>query len=324
MKLTICVVSYNTSELTLNAVRSAAADILRSNLLKKNAEIIVVDNNSSDDSIVTLQNYIKTSTVPIRLIENKVNSGFAQANNQAIAQAKGKYILLLNSDTFVQPLSLEKMVATFEEVKDQSTATLSSHSHDIDRLGIVAGCLVNPDGTYQHQGGSYPTLVSVANHLLLLDDIPIIGKLLPSTQKHQSYQYPKDAFPQLLQKDWVGGAAMMVRREMLNEIGVLDEKIFMYGEDLEFCVRAKDHHWDIGIHPTAFITHLQSASSSNQNAVVGEFKGYLYIWAKHKPIWQRPFIQAIVRLGILLRLILFGTMGNGKKAKIYKLAWKQL
>lgn len=322
--LSICIVSYNTSNLTLDTVRSAVEDILRSNSLKNRTEILIVDNNSSDDSVELLKNYKKMVDVPIELILNATNTGFSQANNQAIAQSKGTYILLLNSDTYVQPGALEKLVTAFEELPDQSTADLASHANDLDRLGILSACLVNPDGTYQHQGGNYPSLFTLANHLLLLDDIPLIGTLLPSTQKHVHFQYPKEAFPKLIQKDWVAGTAMVLRKDMLNEIGVLDEKIFMYGEDMELCIRAKDHHWDVAIHPTALITHLKSASSSTTTAVVGECKGYLYIWAKHKPIWQTPIAQAIIRLGILLRLLIFGTMRDVKKVGMYKQAWKQL
>ncbi|MDQ5951500.1 MAG: hypothetical protein QG639_781 [Patescibacteria group bacterium] len=322
--LSICIVSYNTSSLTLDALRSSVQDILRSPFLKNRTEILVVDNNSSDDSVAVLKEYKKATSVELSIIENPSNTGFAHANNLAISKARGKYILLLNSDTFVQPLALEKLVAAFEEIPDQSTAYLGSHKNDLDRLGILSACLVNSDGTYQHQGGNYPTLVSVANHLLLLDDIPVIGSLLPSTQRHTNYQYPEAAFPKLIKKDWVAGTAMVLRKEMLDEIGTLDEKIFMYGEDVELCVRAKDHHWDVAMHPTALITHLQSASSSSSRAIVGEYKGYQYIWAKHKPIWQMPILHLIIRVGILLRILLFGTMGSAEKVKTYKQAWKEI
>lgn len=306
----------------MDAIRSAAEDISRSERLKKSSEILIVDNHSKDETLKSLQSYKNSSSVPIEIIKNSENVGFARANNQAIKSSKGKYILLLNSDAYVQPHALEKLVMAFEETKDLSTATLSSYSGKIDRLGILSATLVNTDGTYQSQGGSYPTLFSLANHLLFLNTIPIIGSLLPSTQQKETYQYRDEGT--LIKKDWVSGAAMMVRRDMINEIGTLDEKIFMYAEDCEFCVRAKDHHWDVALHPRAFVTHIGSASSSSARAIEGELRGYLYIWSKHKPIWQYFFAKGIILLGVVMRIVLFGTMKKEDKTQMYKTVWKQL
>lgn len=323
--LSVCIVSYNTSLLTLDAVRSTVKDIQRSPYLKKRSEIIIVDNNSSDDSVSILTEYKNTVAVPITIIKNKINTGFAKANNQAIKESQGKYILLLNSDTFVQPLTLEKMVLTFEEVKDQSSANLSSYSSKLDRLGILSATLIDPDGSFQAQGGAYPSLLSLAVHMLFLDDIPILGQFLPSTQDRKSYLSSSlDRSPSLHQKDWVAGTVMMIRKDLLNEIGVLDEDIFMYAEDMELCVRAKNHHWDIAIHPTAFVTHIKTASSSSAKAIEGEFKGYLFIWSKHKPIWQYQLVKVILTLGMMFRIVVFGTMGKKDTTDLYKNVWKSI
>ena len=116
---------------------------------------------------------------------------------------------------------------------------------------------------------------------------------------------------------------MMIRKEVLAEIGLLDNNIFMYGEDVEFCMRARDHKWKVAIQPTARIIHLGSASSSSKNAVIGELKGYIYIWAKHKPLWQLRFAKSIIQIGVRLRIVLFGTMfHDSHRATIYKEAQK--
>lgn len=322
--LSVCIISYNTSPLTLDAVRSCTQDILKSPLLNKKSEIIVIDNNSKDDSVSVLQAFKETVPINIRIIENDKNTGFTQANNQAIKLAQGKYVLLLNSDTFVQPSALEKLVLAFENVIDSSTADLSSYSTKLDRLGILSATLVNPDGSFQAQGGAYPSLISLATHMFFLDDIPIIGKLFPSTQDRKMYPISSDDNAELIQRDWVAGTVMLLKKDLLDEIGVFDEDIFMYAEDLELCVRAKDHHWDIAIHPSAFITHIKSASSSTSTAIEGEFRGYLYLWSKHKPIWQYQLVKLILRLGIVLRIVVFGTMKQQEKADIYKKVWKSL
>lgn len=323
--LSICIISFNTAELTLDAVRSAVFDILTTPTLATNSEIIVVDNDSSDDSLKVLKSFKSTSKVPITILENKTNTGFAAANNQVILQANGQYILLLNSDTYVQPGALEKLVTAFRDTPEKSSADLSSYHNTLDRLGIVAATLVNPDGTYQPQGGSYPSLFSLAVHMLMLIKIPLIGPFLPSTQKDIAVvpQLYSD-YPSLVKQDWVAGTAMMLRKDTLQEIGGLDEAIFMYAEDMELCVRAKDHHWDIAVVPGAYITHHKTASSNPGKALLGEMKGYQYIWAKHKAAWQLGIATLLMKAGASLRILVFGTMRQPEKVRTYKTALHEL
>ena len=311
MLLSVIVVSYNTQTLTLQALRSAQTDALRSDLLKKDTELIVIDNNSTDDSLKALKEFKKQSQLPFTSIENSENAGFARANNQGIAVATGKYILLLNSDTIVEAGALETMVQAFEDMPD-------------DHLGILAATLKNPDGTLQHQGGSLPSLASLFFHMSFIDDLPIIGQFLPSTQ-HTGKRADKTSDAHILTPSgWVGGTAMMIRREVIDEIGALDEHIFMYGEDVEWCMRAQAHHWDVAIHNHAYITHLQAQSSSSENALKGELLGYQYIWSKHKPFWQIPIAKTILLLGIFLRIGIFSVLGKSSQAKMYYRIFKTI
>lgn len=318
LKLSIIIVSYNTATLTKRAIELAWQDVQNSEL-KNKAEIIVVDNNSTDNSpevLKALQKKIGHQF--LKLFMNKHNHGFSAANNQALTKAQGEYLFLLNSDTEVRPGAISKLVTTFEQHPPQETK--AHHIPDgspWDRLGILAAHLKNPDLTTQPQGGSFPTLLSLTAHWLMLDDIPVIGSLLPSTQhtgrRARSYDLKQAIIPQ----DWVGGTALMIKKEVLAEIGLLDEGIFMYGEDLEWCWRAKHHHWDIGIVPQAEVIHLGTASSTPINALRGEWKNYVYVWSKHQPLWQIPLVKLILRAGALLRTLVFGTMGQHRKAKLY-------
>ncbi len=319
MRLSVIIVSYNTQLLTCQAIQSVIDDIESSTDLKGQSEIWVVDNHSTDDSVAAVKKLANMYSY-LHVVENKENVGFAKANNQAIEHAEGQYILLLNSDTIVPRGTLHTLITTFEtHPPHESTSILASHHGQLDRLGIVAATLINADGTLQRQGGSFPTLFTLASHMLFLDDLPIIGQFFPSTQHTGKNQR------RLAQVDWVGGTAMMVKRSVFTEIGKLDQNIFMYGEDVEFCMRARDHHWDIVIEPKARITHLGSASSSSANAIQGEFKGYLYIWSKHKPFWQLPLVKGILSLGAFLRMFIFGTIqGNTQKAGIYRTLLKSV
>ena len=322
MILTIIIVSYNTKDLTLQTIETAWKEAQSSPTLAKKTEIIVVDNDSKDGTVAAVRDTFTSSN--IKVIANRHNKGFASANNQGIKIAKGKYIILLNSDTIVQKGGLSTMVETFERFPlDEKTASLATEVNRIDRLGILAPTLLNPDGTLQPQGGDLPTLGSLFNHMSFLDDLPLIGKLLPSTQHtglRQSEQlryHTNDN--RLIKRGWVGGTAMMIRKEVIKEIGLLDDGIFMYGEDTEYCMRAKHHHWDVAIDPQAKITHFGQASSSSANAIKGEFKSYIYNWSKHKPLWQVKIVKAILRMGAFFRVIIFSTIKpDNKRRQIYQ------
>lgn len=302
MLLSIIIVSYNTKTLTLQAIESVLQTIQDSALLKKNTDVWVVDNNSTDGSQAAVAT-LREQHQLVHLIKNDDNLGFSAANNKGIEQSSGKYVLLLNSDTIVQDNALEKLVAQMEKSEE---------------LGILAAQLLNPDRTIQAQGGSFPTLASLASHMLLLDDLPLIGKFFPSTQ-HTGKNSRQHHTTALYHLDWVGGTAMLIRREVINEIGLLDSAIFMYGEDVEYCMRARHHLWQVGVLPSAQVLHFGSASSSSKNAILGELRSYLYIWAKHKPLWQMGLARGLIRAGIYLRRFLFGTMSkDAERALIYK------
>jgi GT2 family glycosyltransferase len=319
MKLSIIIVSFNTSELTCQAIKSAWHSAQVSPLLEGITEIIVVDNNSSDNSVTAIK-ALKIKN--LKLIENQENIGFSRANNQGIVLSKGQYVLLLNSDTICEEASLSELISLIDEypIREVTAHHLPS-ANPYDRLGLLAAHLLNPDGTTQAQGGDFPSLLSLTAHWLMLDDLPIVGKLLPSTQ-HTGRRAINltDILTEeepLYVQDWVGGTALLIRREVIEEIGTLDENIFMYGEDLEYCLRASHHHYDVGIATRSHITHLGSASGSSERAIEGEWWAYHYLWAKHQPLWQYPLASSILRTGALLRSLIFGTMGDASRARLY-------
>ena len=162
MTLTIIIVSYNTKKLTLQTIETAWQEAQSSPTLAKRTEIIVVDNDSKDGTVKTVRDTFKSKNISV--ISNKHNKGFASANNQGIKKAKGKYIILLNSDTITQKGGLNTLVETFERFPlDDTTSTLASEQDLIDKLGILTPTLLNPDGTLQPQGGDLPNLFSLFN-----------------------------------------------------------------------------------------------------------------------------------------------------------------
>jgi len=326
--LSAIIVSYNTKDLTIQALTSLLKEIKSSDLLKKKSEILLVDNHSQDGSIQAIKQFFHQAKFrDYQLIVNKKNLGFARANNQALKQAQGQYLLLLNSDTIVQPGAIDTLVKTFIQHPDQlATATTQDSDEIVDYLGILSPTLLNADGSLQPQGGSQISLRAIFNQMFFLDDLPVIGKYLPSTQQTgRSQQLNQQQLldkqrqqTQLIYKAWVSGAAMMIRKAVIDQIGYLDKNIFMYGEDQEFCLRARNHHFDIAVHPHAEVVHLGSASSSSEQAIVGEFKSYQYIWQKHFPAYQQRLLRWILRAGARFRMLIYRLTGNQRQATIYR------
>lgn len=327
--LSVIVVSYNTQDFTLQTLRSVIAEINQSTSLKNQVEIFVVDNNSQDGSVQACEKFLaqQKQLAGFDVFANPTNGGFAKANNQAIAKSKGEFVLLLNSDTIVQPGALEHLLQTFQaHPVDEASAHLASAGETIDRLGLLSPTLLNPDHSIQPQGGDLPNLGTLFVQMSFLDDLPIIGRFFHSTQHTGRAAHTNTATPgnHLQPIGWIGGTAMMIRHSVITEIGLLDENIFMYGEDVEYCLRAKHHHWDMAIDPAARVTHFGQASSSSENAILGEFKGYLYIWSKHFPQWQLPLLRAILRCGAALRVILYKLRGQTQAVGTYTRALELL
>ena len=292
MKLSIIILSFNTKKLILDCLKSVFADSQDLNL-----EVIVIDNASTDGS----PQAVKSHFPQVKLIQNKTNLGFAQGNNQGINQSGVDYVLLLNSDTIIKPQALKRLVEFMD-------------SHP--QVGIAAPQLLNPDGSIQPNGGYLPRLSNIMAWMLLIDDLPWVRPWFPSYQLRSSHQ-----FQTTRPLGWVQGAAMVLRRQMLDQIGLLDEQIFMYAEDVDICYRAKQAHWQVMLAPQAQIIHLGFRSSSPQKAILGEYQGLKHLFKKYKPAWELPILNLLLKTGALLRLLIFGTIFKDKsKYDLYRQA----
>ncbi len=292
MKLSIIIVSFNTKELTLDCLKSIYATAV-----DLNPEVIVIDNASTDGSVLA----IATQFPQIKLIKNSRNLGFTKANNQGIKVSSGSYVMLLNSDTIVSPGAIQ---------------TLIDFMDHHPRVGIAAPQLLNPDGSIQPNGGFLPRLSNIIAWMFFIDDLPFVR---PWFWSYQLRYLPK--FRTIRSLGWVQGAAMLLRRSMLDQIGLLDENIFMYAEDVEICYRARKSSWQVMLLPQAQIIHKGFQSGSSEKAILGEYQGLKYIFQKHKPAWELPVIRLSLKLGALLRLMIFGTIWrDAQKYAIYRTA----
>ena len=300
IELSILIVNYNTAQLLKNCLQSIYHAIQFGKLTTQ-SEVIIVDNASNDNSVEILNKVFPQ----VHLILNKENLGFAKANNQAIKKAKGKYILLLNSDTKVDKSSLIKLLSMAKEKKE---------------IGVVGGRLLNSDGTFQQSMGFFPNLPQVFFWMSFLDDLSFLSTLLRPYHITNKDFYQKSQFV-----DWVSGACMLVKKGTIEKVGLLDEAIFMYGEEVEWCYRIKQAGFQVVYIPDAKIIHFRGESSGEKfNAgIIAEFKSILYFYRKHKSLFQQHLVRIILKFGALLRILLFGIIiKHPKKANLYAKAYQ--
>jgi GT2 family glycosyltransferase len=217
------------------------------------------------------------------LIVNKDNVGFAKGNNQAMAKARGDWILLLNSDAFVFENTLSKLA---------NWITLNPEAD-------LVGCqLLNRDGTLQQSWGFFPNLRRILFSMLFIDNLPIIRDVIDPIHVRSDVRYLTD-----VSVDWVTGAFVALKREVWEKVGGIDENFFMYGEEIEWMFRIKQSGYKIWYTPLAKCVHLLGASSNNREvAVVGEMKGWKYWFSKHNKPWEQKLLPYLITLGCKLRI----------------------
>lgn len=235
--LSIIIVSYNTKDL----LRDCLYSLIRSNQLNhplsSNYEVIVIDNASTDNSA----GMIKKEFPQVKLIQNRANLGYAKANNQALRQAHGEYILFLNPDTIVSPKSLKPLIDYLKTHPQVGVIT--------PRLELKNGQL-DPDC---HRG--FPTPWAALCSFSGLEKLFPQSKLF--SQYHQLYKNLK--IPHEI--DACCGAFLLTRGKIIKKIGGWDETYFFYGEDLDLCYRVKQAGYKIVYYPLVSSIHYKGASS---------------------------------------------------------------
>jgi len=252
--LSVIIVTWNVRELALACLRAlpealtpAPTGAAQTSPLPH--EIIVVDNASTDGTAGLLR-----SDYPhVQLLENSENLGFARANNRALALARGRYVVLLNADTEPRPGSLAAMIRFMD-----------AHA----RCGAASPRLVRPDGAPQpYAFGKDPS--------------PLY--LLCRALAHRRGTYLHDwAVREPVQVDWVSGACLVARRETVAQVGGLDERIFMYFEDNDWCRRMRAAGWEVWYNPGAEVKHIGGASlGQNPHARAAYYESLVYFYRKH-------------------------------------------
>jgi GT2 family glycosyltransferase len=244
-----------------------------------NFEVIVVDNNSSDGSI----DFIKQTFPLVRIIENSENLGFVKANNQGIRASSGCYILSLNNDTIIKNDTFAGLVRFMQEHPD---------------VGVCGPKVLNRDGTFQRQcRRSFPTISSSLCYFLKLH------KLFPRSEYFGRYLMTQLDCDKPGEVDSVSGCCLMARKEVIEQVGILDESYIMYGDDLDWCYRIKQAGWKVCYVPHVEIVHLggQSSRRLSCKCIVLFYRAMVIFYRKHYARQHNFIVNSIVYAGIWLK-----------------------
>lgn len=297
MDVSVIIINYNTLEITKDAINS---------ILEKtkeiNYEIILVDNASVDGSVEYFENNYKGK---ILFIKNTENLGFGRANNKGIKIAKGKYVFLLNSDTLLINNAI-KILYDFME-KSENIGVCGANLYDN---------LKKPIGSFAYK---YPNIFSVCYRLKR----KLYKKMTRKELEHNYNIYP-------IEVAFIVGADMLIKKELLNEVGTFDEDFFMYYEEIELQYRIKKHGYLIKNVPSAKIIHLEEQSSNKLNKETFKEKKYrMMLKSKYKYFYKIENLKTckysyyISQLGYFIKLTLTFNNNYLKMLKINKEEYKK-
>lgn len=284
--VSIVIVNWNTRELLLRCIQSISDTLTRLAF-----QVVVVDNASTDDSAL----HVRKQFPDVKWIQNQTNVGFARACNQGIELGIGRYVMLLNSDTVLRPLTVEKAILFMDNRSD---------------AGIVGGKLLNPDGSFQ---ASYNDDPSVLSELVTSAGLArwVFGKYYPSHTPEESTG--------VRAVDWVGGACLVARRAAIDQVGPLDPTYYMYSEDLEWCYRFRRAGWKVYFLPDLEVFHWagQSSHPIEESKLLWLTKSRVRFLAGHTnriAIWA---LQACLRISAVAKALAWlaiASLAGGRRA----------
>jgi len=271
--LSIVIVNYNVKNLLKKCLESIFE-------YEKDTkfEVIVVDNNSTDHS----QKMLKRDFPQVKLIENKRNLGFSRGCNQGIKESQGRYILLLNPDTELTPGGFKKMI-DFMDLKPEK--------------GICGPKMIDKEGKLQFSCRSFPSYLTAIS-----SSQSILNRIFPENFLSKKYLLKNQDHSQITEVDWVSGSCLLAKREMFEKVGLLDERFYMYVEDVDLCYRAKMAGFSVFYFPQVLVIHHIGKSTQKKkfNMLVEHHKSMYYFYRKHHN--PNVFLRGIVFLSVWMRL----------------------
>ena len=259
MDLSVIILNWNSKEFIDECLQSVSRTI-PSNIRK---EIIVVDNGSKDDSVL----HIRKEYANVVLIENNINRGVAPARNQGLMIARGKYILILDVDTIVHDHAIEILIQTME---------------NDDKVGLCGPKLVGSNGNIQYSCREFPTILSKAYRQLP-------GKWQDFLLKEEELRdWDHDS---LREVGYVIGACQLIRKKTLDDVGILDPKMFYGVEEVDLCLRFWKEGWKVIYNPESVVTHVEQRLGRKRiisRLQIEHIKSLMIYFWKHRYIINPP------------------------------------
>jgi N-acetylglucosaminyl-diphospho-decaprenol L-rhamnosyltransferase len=278
IRLSIIIVSYNCRDLL-----AACIDSIKRSGSALAIELIVVDNASIDDTVSMLH----ADYPDVITIANPANDGFSVANNIGMRIATADYCLLLNPDTEL----------TEGDMLDDMVKFLDEHP----QVGAVGGNLRDPAGNKQVSAGYRPTPLTLFAFSFFL------AKLTGNRIRGLSLLPGRSSFVDHVEVDWICGACMMVRREVLETSGMLNESYFMYGEDIEWGCRITADGWTLCHLPAATVTHVERGTQQQEEGTSSAWvDGMARVYMELNPGASWVFFKYCLAAGLILRAVMYG------------------
>ncbi len=295
--LSIIIISYNTSDITLACLKSLEESLQNIPTLK--VEIIFFDNNSKDDTKKLVHGFIHgledSPNITIKTIFHRENIGYAQGNNLAVGYTEAPYILFLNSDTEILGNAIHKLY----------TFLLNHHEYH-----FAAPKLLNADMSAQPSCGRFYTLPVAFSALFLRGDYWGLTRFSPARTR---------------EVDWVSGACFLTRKEHFTDLGGFDEKVFMYWDEVDLFYRAHQKGLKTVFYPDAHIIHLEGASSSSRTfPILKVFQGYLYFYKKHYSLLHQNILSYMLQLKALVSYAIGRIFRNAYLTDTYSQAYEMV
>jgi GT2 family glycosyltransferase len=275
LDLSIIIVNWNTCRMLADCLNAAMAAVANLSF-----EIIVVDNASTDGS----QELVQRQFPNVHLIANTTNVGFAKANNQALRCSRGRYVLLLNSDAFVDKNTIEEMIVFMDQHPEAG----------------IAGCKLRyPNGRLQPSCMTFPTLFTELCIAIGLN------KLFPKSRLFGRTFMTYWEYDGTCEVEAIMGAFMLVRAAAIDEVGFLDERYFMYSEEIDWCYRFRQQGWKIYYYPAVEAVHLWGGSSGGvqQELLIQLYRSRALFFRTHYGPRSARLFKLLVGLNCLLRII---------------------
>ncbi len=274
LDLSIIIVNYNSKNYLVDCLQSIERQTSGVSI-----EVWVVDNNSKDGS----PEEVRKSFPKVRLIQNPDNPGFSTSLNKALSKMEGRYALLLNPDTLILESAIDRM---FQFMENNS------------KVGILGPKVYdNREKTsLQHSCRSFPSL-----HNVLFHRYSLLTKLFPGNPWSRKYLLSDWDHQSTREVDWLSGCCMMLRKQVIEEIGYFDEAFFMFSEDVDYCYRTGKAGWKVFYFPEAEVVHFIGASKGKvkPRIIIERHKSIRHYLRKH--CIKNPFLAILIDLVIFLR-----------------------